>query len=147
MSNPEEEKKALDGFDGFTDEMESTDDGGQSVPSSIIQGTLLKFTNDATWEIRGGEEVSPDLELIAVDILRILQKWVNQMPVETRILEHGEKVPSLELLNSKCAKGEWSKDLNGNPRLVRHVDEDALQPDRAPAAALSDQALGRARQR
>ena len=105
---------AIDGFDGFTDERAGTgDNDAQPAPGSIIKGNLIKFTNQATWELRDGEEMPPDLELIAVDILRIVQKWIDQKPVETRILAPGEKIPDVKALNASCPKSEWHKDLNG----------------------------------
>jgi hypothetical protein len=105
---------AIDGFDGFTDERAGTgDNDAQPAPGSIIKGNLIKFTNQATWELRDGEEMPPDLELIAVDILRIVQKWIDQKPVETRILAPGEKIPDVKALNAECPKSEWHKDLNG----------------------------------
>jgi len=41
---------------------------------------------------------SPDFELVAVDVARVVQKWINQITVETRILEPGERFPDIEEL-------------------------------------------------
>ena len=97
---------AGDGFDGFTDRREGSD-GDDRVGDSVIQGQLVKFTNEAKWLLRSGEEVPPELEPIAVDVLRIFQKWINQAPVETRVLWAGEPVPDLEVLNEAAPKSEW----------------------------------------
>jgi hypothetical protein len=97
---------AGDGFDGFTDRREGSD-GDDRVGDSVIQGQLVKFTNEAKWLLRSGEEVPPELEPIAVDVLRIFQKWINQAPVETRVLGAGEPVPDLEVLNEAAPKSEW----------------------------------------
>ena len=51
-----------------------------------------------------------------VNVLRIYQKWIDQQPVETRVLAPGERVPDIEALNEAAPKTEWSKDFNGNPR-------------------------------
>ena len=75
----------------------------------MIQGTLVKFTNEATWVTRDGEELGPDLELIAVDIARIVQKWKDKQPIETIILEPGQKYPDIEELNDKTPRDEWTE--------------------------------------
>jgi hypothetical protein len=43
-------------------------------------------------------------------------KWVNQNPVERRVLEPGERVPDIQALNVACPKSEWGVDFNNNPR-------------------------------
>jgi hypothetical protein len=111
------EPPIVDGFDGFTDEVEGADDDERPVSGRIIQGTLIKFTNDYTWVTRDGEKVSPGLELVAVDIIRVVQKWENKRPVGTpRILGPGEKIPDIKALNEACPKSEWGTDPNGKPQ-------------------------------
>src|SRR5260370_40563719 len=80
----------LDGFEGYSDEVEG---GEEQTSGRVIQGELVKFTNEATWVTRDGEELPPDLELIVIDIGRIVQKWQDAKPVETIILEPGQKYP------------------------------------------------------
>jgi hypothetical protein len=65
---------------------------------------------------RDGEELLPDLELVAVDVARVVQKWKDQQPVETIVLEPGRKFPDLEELNEKTPRGEWVKGPDGSPR-------------------------------
>jgi hypothetical protein len=122
MNNEDEKNKIekkitpIDGFDGFEDRVEDTgDDDDKPAPSGVIKGNLLKFSNEAIWKLRDGEEVSPDLELVAVDILRIVQKWLDKKPVETRTLEPGEKIPDIKALNDACPKSEWGE-YNGKPQ-------------------------------
>ena len=69
----------VDGFTGYSDRVEG-DDGAPT--DRIIQGTLLKFNNQAQWVSRDDAEMSADLELVAIDVLRIAQRWKDQMPVE-----------------------------------------------------------------
>jgi hypothetical protein len=107
----------VDGFDGYTDEVVgSDDDGGRGAPFNVIQGTMLKFTNESIWEGRDSEEIPADLELIAVDTQRVLVKFVGQERVDTRVLAPNELVPDLNKLNEACPREEWGKDFNGDPR-------------------------------
>ena len=46
-------------------------------------------------------------------MLRIVQKWIDQKPVETRILEPGEKFPDIEALNEAAPKSEWHEGPDG----------------------------------
>jgi hypothetical protein len=103
----------VDGFDGFTEEVE----GQEAARRAVIQGTKLAFTNEVTW-VGGDEQISPPStrEFIAVDIARVVQKWVDNLPVETRILGPGEKVPDLIALNEAIPRSQWGKDPSGNPR-------------------------------
>jgi hypothetical protein len=117
---PDEGKKSLmniqdvaDGFEGFEDRVEGDD---RPAGGSVIQGTVVKFTNEAVWVTRDEEELPSNLELIATDIIRVVQKWVDQLPVETRILEPGEKFPDLEALNETAPKSEWTEGPDGKPR-------------------------------
>ena len=101
---------ALDGFPGFNEEVEGADppQGG-----SVIHGTLIKFTSEAEWVTGNGDEMSRERELIVVDIVRIVQKWVDQMPQETIIVPPGEKFPDINAMNEAAPQSEWREDLNG----------------------------------
>jgi hypothetical protein len=76
----------------------------------------VKFTNEANWVTRDGLELSPDLELVAINIARVVQKWQDQAPVETRILGPGEKFPDLNQLNTDTPRSEWGKGPDGQLR-------------------------------
>jgi hypothetical protein len=105
----------IDGWDGFTDDVEGTETEGQA--GRVIQGDKIAFTNEVTWVMRDGEQIAPEREFIAVNVNRVVQKWgKDQLPVETRILAANEKVPDIEALNAACPKSEWGVDLNNQPR-------------------------------
>jgi hypothetical protein len=101
----------VDGFEGFEERHE-----GDERPLGVIQGTVVKFTNEAAWLTRDEEELPSDRELIALNIGRVVQKWIDQLPVETRILEPGEKFPDIEELNEKAPRSEWTEGPDGKPR-------------------------------
>ena len=76
----------------------------------------MKFTNEAQWTTRDDDEIATDLELIAVDVQRVVQKWQDGLPAETRILEPGEKFPDLEALNAEVPQSEWVEGPDGKLR-------------------------------
>jgi len=121
MSSNEDVKKQLptapdaprlDGFEGFTDEVE----GDEEQTGRVIQGTLIKFTNEATWETGDGKELSSDLELIVVNVARVVQKWKDGAPVETIVLAPGQKFPDVKKLNEAVPQKEWEEGPDGKPR-------------------------------
>ena len=63
--NPE-----IDGFEKINDQIEGAD--GQREGVGVIKGVLVKFTNEALW--MAGDEELPDLELVTVNVARIVQK-------------------------------------------------------------------------
>src|SRR5262249_61345415 len=99
-------KSLLDGFQGF--------EGIGSPANRLIQGQLVKFTNEATWITRDGEELSGTLELIAFNVIRVVQKWADGQPIETHVLQPGEKFPNLEELNANVPQNEWRGKCGGN---------------------------------
>jgi hypothetical protein len=92
------------------------EDGSDEDESRVIQGKLVKFTNEATWEVGDGEELPPDLELIAISTRRVVQKWKDGTPIETIILTPGEKWPDIGELNEAVPKKEWEEGPDGTPR-------------------------------
>jgi hypothetical protein len=103
----------IDNFEGWEDGVEGDD---RPQGAGIIQGNLVKFTNEATWVTRDGDELSADLELVAVDVARVVQKWQDQQPVETIILEPHQKFPDIEEMNEKVPREEW---VEGPDRKLR----------------------------
>ena len=101
---------ALDGFSGFNEEVEGAD---RPQGGPVIHGTLIKFTSEAEWVTGNGDEMSRERELIVVDMVRIVQKWVDQMPQETIIVPPGEKFPDIKAMNEAAPQSEWREDLNG----------------------------------
>ena len=116
---------ANDGLDIFRDDDES---GG----GSLIKGMKLKFTNEAKWEA-GEEEIAADHEFIVVEILRVVQKWIDQKPVETRVLAPDEKFPDIDELNEAAPKEEWTEKFGKEVgpwqkgRIVYLIDPETLQ--------------------
>ncbi len=114
MSTELTKKKAaeVDGFDGYEDAAEGAEErGGQ-----VIQGQLVKFTNEATWETSDGEEIDSNREFVAVDIARVVQRWHDAKPVETIVLEPHQKFPDIKKLNNDVPKEEWVEGPDGAPR-------------------------------
>jgi hypothetical protein len=96
-------------LDGFQNAAEGVD----SAANRLIQGQLVKFTNEATWVIPDREKMSPNLELVAVDVTRAVQKWGDGQPIETRVLQPKEKCPNLEELNANVPQSEWREGPDG----------------------------------
>ena len=105
--------RQLDGFETYEDAIESG--GEQQSTNQVIKGTMFKFTNEM-WVTREGEEISAHLELVAVDVRRIVQKWKDQVPVETIRLEPGQKFPDIEKLNAETPEQDWIEGPDGKPR-------------------------------
>src|SRR6516165_1994011 len=104
----------VDGFAGWEDRFEG-DDRPEGV--GVIQGTKLKFTNEAEWLQRDDEAMPPDLELVAVDVGRYVQKWGEDgPPLETIRLEAHQKFPDIEKMNEETPKEEWVEGPDGQMR-------------------------------
>jgi hypothetical protein len=104
---------SIDNFAGWEDGVEGDD---RPEGAGIIQGTLIKFTNEGKWPTRDGDELPTDLELVAANVNRVVQKWSDGQPVETIILEPHQKFPDIEELNEKVPKKEWVEGPDGQPR-------------------------------
>ena len=106
MSNELARSKSneIDGFDGYTTECE----GAKGIiGSSVIVGGLLRFGTDAPYWTCNDEPFPPERELAAVNVERVVTKWVNGAKVEEIILAPNQKFPDLEKLNNECPKSEW----------------------------------------
>jgi len=103
----------VDGFAGYEDGIEGHD---RPANAGLIQGTLLKFSNGGAWVTRDDDEIGSDVKLIAVDVQRVAQKWHDGQPIETRILEPGEKFPDLDALNADVPQSEWVVGPTGDKR-------------------------------
>jgi hypothetical protein len=104
----------IDGFEGYEDSVEGGEE--QQTSGRVIQGELVKFTNEATWITRDDEELPPDLELIVIDIGRVVQKWEDGVPIETIVLEPGQRFPDIKAMNAKVPESEWEDGPDGKPR-------------------------------
>jgi hypothetical protein len=103
----------VDNFEGWEDGVEGSD---RPQGAGIIQGTLVKFTNEAEWTTRDGDPLPADLEPVIVDVARVVQRWEDQQPVETIILEPHQLFPNIDGMNSKVPKEERGEGLDGKPR-------------------------------
>ena len=116
-SDDEPEKKNLpatvDGFDDVEDGVEGAD---EQRSDRVIQGERLTFSNDFVWLTGDDEEFPEERELLVVDTVKVVQKWVNQLPVEAIVVTPGHKWPDVDKLNDVCPKTEWGEDFNGKPR-------------------------------
>jgi len=114
MSNVmKKDPTSIDNFSGWEDGVEGDD---RPENAGIIQGSLVKFSNEAMWVTRDGDELSADLELVAVDVGRVVQKWQDDRPIETIVLQPHQKFPDVEEMNEKVPKKEWVKGPDGKPR-------------------------------
>jgi len=104
---------SIDNFAGWEDGIEGDD---QPQGAGIIQGSLVKFSNEAMWVTRDGDELSADLELVAVDVGRVVQKWQDQQPVDTIILQPHQKFPDVEEMNEETPREEWGEGPDGKMR-------------------------------
>jgi hypothetical protein len=64
----------------------------------------------------------------------VVQKWVNQVAVDTIFVPPQQKWPDLDKLNDACPKTEWRKDFNDNlvgpwqrSRVVYFVDLNTME--------------------
>jgi hypothetical protein len=123
---PEDELCNFDGFDGFTDEAEGGDqDQDQFVGGRVIQGTRINFSNESVWVDAAKQKLPADLELMVIDISRIVQKWGkdNLPDGPPIILAPNQKYPDINAMNEKCPKTEWRErfgKLEG-PYQAQHV--------------------------
>ena len=87
--------------------------------SRLMQGTVAKFTKDFRWVTGKGKattELPPDLKLLLMSILRVVQKWAarddRKFPIETIIVPRGEKL-NVDAMNDDTPKREWVKGADG----------------------------------
>jgi hypothetical protein len=135
MSNEEMMKKPplVDGFENTEEGVEGDNNAGLPSTQRVIQGDRLAFSNDFVWLV-GDEEFPKDRELVPVDTIRLVQKWIDKMPAGHIAVEPGKKWPDIDAMNAECPKSEWSKDFNGQPqgpwqrtRITYFVDLDTMQ--------------------
>ena len=135
-SSDDETKKnlpAVDGFDGIENDGVE-DEEGQLSTDRVIQGKRLGFTNDFVWMIGNDEEFPEGRELVVIDTVRLVQKWVDKKPGPAIFVGSHEKWPNVAKLNEACPKSEWGQDFNGNPqgpwhrqRVVYFVDLNSME--------------------
>jgi hypothetical protein len=109
-------KKDPTSIDNFADWEDGIEGDDRPEGAGVIQGSLVKFSNEAMWVTRDGDELSADLELVAVDVGRVIQKWQDDRPVETIVLQPHQKFTDVEEMNEKVPKTEWVEGPSGNMR-------------------------------
>jgi hypothetical protein len=113
--------------DGVVDNFAGWDGGveGDDRPENagIIQGALVKFSAEGLWVDREGNEIPGELELVAADVIRLVQKWQDQKPVETIILQPHQKFPDIEAMNEAIPRDEWEEGPAGlrGPYQAQHL--------------------------
>jgi hypothetical protein len=100
-----------DGFAGYEDGVEGRE---RPANAGLIQG-LTKYTKDDTWE-REDEEIPEDRKLIVAGVKRLVQKWIAARPVETIVLQPGQKFPDVKEMNDREPRENWTDGPDGNPR-------------------------------
>jgi len=93
-------------FAGFVDTYEGED---EAVNPRMIQGTQIKFANEATWTDKQGVVLDSKKHLLAIGVERVVNKWPPQQgaPLETIVLEPGQPFPDIKKLDEACPKSEW----------------------------------------
>jgi hypothetical protein len=123
-------------FDDFDIvENEAVEDTDDKQSDRVIQGTRLVFTNDFVWETSDEEEFPGNRELVVVETLRILQKWIEHRVTETVHVAADQKWPNVDKLNDQCPRSEWQEQgQNGQPqgpwqrtRVVYLVDLETME--------------------
>ncbi len=90
------------------------DDDSDDV-GRVIQGTLLKCV-DGNWRDRDGLPIPANTQLLAVGSTTIIQRWLEQMPIDTIVKRPGEPLPDVDQLNSLIPQNEWEEGIDGKPR-------------------------------
>jgi hypothetical protein len=81
----------------------------------LIQGTIIKCV-DGHWSAKDDTALPPGMRLIALATAQALQRWQDQMPVETIVKRPGQPLPDVDELNAKIPQKKWEKGLDGKPR-------------------------------
>ena len=113
-SDDEDAKKLPAVVDGFDDAEDRTEGEDEQRSDRVIQGEKLSFSNDFVWLTSDDEEFPDKRKLCVIDTQKLVQKWVNQIPVDTIWVPPQSKWPDLDKLNDACPKTEWRKDFNNN---------------------------------
>ncbi len=119
-----QQAQSLDNFDDYDDTVQTVDGDGERGPGRLT-GTLLKFTNEASWENSDGTDFS-GTNLIASNVRRTEVKWGDGVPVEVIELGPSDKYRDLDALNATIPQSEWREGPDGKlhgPWQRQHVLE------------------------
>jgi len=107
-------QRNLDGFDGYTDEVESADNADEALPQHahqrVIQGTQISFDyKKSMWVDENGQPLPPERPYIVARIRRLVQKWTpdNKLDGPPQEIGPNQKWPDVEAMNEKRPKSEW----------------------------------------
>jgi hypothetical protein len=130
VSKQQSSNEPIDGFEDY-DENDRT---GQSEP-------IIRFTNDALWVTREGEEIPSTREMVGINITREVIRWPRDKEArpERTVLKPGESFPDIAEMNEAVPKAEWVKGPDGQPRgpfqaqhVVHLLDPTTMQRYRYP---------------
>jgi hypothetical protein len=98
----------LDGFDGYTDEVE----GGEEQVAG--RGPPSKFTNEADW--LHNEEPMPEGDYLVPKVERVVVCWQDGLPDpdKSRTLGPKEPWPDVDALNAAVPKEDWHEGPDGH---------------------------------
>jgi hypothetical protein len=120
-------KKPAQPIDGFADFNADNNEGDADQRSgSRLAGMMIKFTNEARWEISGDLTDITGQELLAVNIRRTEVRWGDAGPLEVKELAPGDRYRDLDALNETVPKSEWREGPDGKlqgPWKKQHVLE------------------------
>ena len=94
------------GDDGFND---------NTGNDRLIQGTIIRCV-DGHWSDRDGLAFPAETKMLALATGMALQKWKDQLPVDTIIKQPSVPLPDLDQLNAKIPQSEWEFGLDNRPR-------------------------------
>jgi hypothetical protein len=99
----------LGGFDDIEDCTEADD---EHSGRRVMQDIHLRYTNGSSWVDKNTEQDVPrGLDLLAFDTSRIVQKWIDKMPVGTIWVTPNERWLDVEKLNAEGPKSEAREEL------------------------------------
>jgi hypothetical protein len=79
----------------------------------LIHGSLLKCV-DGRWSTQDDPDLSSS-QLLALTTAKAIQRWQNKEPIES-IVDSGQGLPDVDVLNAKIPRAEWEPGLDGQPR-------------------------------
>jgi len=119
-----ETQHELDGFGGFTDAVEGID--AQLMSGVSLLGLKLKYLAPL-WTDPDEQEVK--VLLVAHDILRKVQKWIDGRPVETIVLAPGQPWPDIEKMNDEMPARRMARSIRqACGALARRTRRSLLRP-------------------
>lgn len=89
--------------------------GDSASSDRVIQGSIVRCV-DGHWSDRDGIAFPAEIKMLALATAIALQRWKDQVPIETIIKTPGQPLPDLEELNAKIPNAEWEPGLNDEPR-------------------------------